>query len=383
MVVNTCAFIEEARQESIDTVLALADRKGDRRRARRHRLHGRALRRRAGHRPARGRRGRRVRRAGHPRPQAGRLSAPFLRPPQPPPSRLAGAVGLREGGGGLRQGVRLLRHPRLPRAAALPVGDPGAGRGRVAGRRRRAGGRAGRPGPGQLRARPGRRHQGPRPAGGGGVGAGAVGAAPLPLPVRPHRPARRRGGRHRRALLRPVAPARVAARCCGACAGGATAIASSAASRRSGPARPPPPSAPTSSSATPARRRPTTTSSSRFVADAGLDWCGFFAYSREEGTYAADLDGAVARRPGGRSAGRAPRAAGRHHRRPSRRAGRGGPPPSSSTLPAWPAAIARRRRSTGSSPCPSTSPSGTLHEVRITGSEGPDSSAEPLVLATR
>ena len=27
--VNTCAFIEEARQESIDTVLALADRKAD------------------------------------------------------------------------------------------------------------------------------------------------------------------------------------------------------------------------------------------------------------------------------------------------------------------------------------------------------------------
>lgn len=31
----------------------------------------------------------------------------------------------------------------------------------------------------------------------------------------------------------------------------------------------------------------------RFVEQAQLDWCGFFAYSREEGTYAADLDGAV------------------------------------------------------------------------------------------
>lgn len=30
-----------------------------------------------------------------------------------------------------------------------------------------------------------------------------------------------------------------------------------------------------------------------FVEEAQLDWCGFFAYSREEGTYAADLDGAV------------------------------------------------------------------------------------------
>ncbi len=31
----------------------------------------------------------------------------------------------------------------------------------------------------------------------------------------------------------------------------------------------------------------------RFVEQAELDWCGFFEYSREEGTYAAGLDGAV------------------------------------------------------------------------------------------
>jgi len=30
-----------------------------------------------------------------------------------------------------------------------------------------------------------------------------------------------------------------------------------------------------------------------FVERAQLDWCGFFSYSREDGTYAADLDGAV------------------------------------------------------------------------------------------
>ena len=30
-----------------------------------------------------------------------------------------------------------------------------------------------------------------------------------------------------------------------------------------------------------------------FVRDVELDWCGFFAYSREDGTYAAGLDGAV------------------------------------------------------------------------------------------
>ena len=30
-----------------------------------------------------------------------------------------------------------------------------------------------------------------------------------------------------------------------------------------------------------------------FVGAAQMDWCGFFAYSKEDGTYAADLDGAV------------------------------------------------------------------------------------------
>ena len=29
----------------------------------------------------------------------------------------------------------------------------------------------------------------------------------------------------------------------------------------------------------------------RFVEEAEVDWCGFFAYSLEDGTYAADLDG--------------------------------------------------------------------------------------------
>jgi ribosomal protein S12 methylthiotransferase len=33
----------------------------------------------------------------------------------------------------------------------------------------------------------------------------------------------------------------------------------------------------------------------RFVEEAQLDWCGFFSYSREDGTYAAELDGAVDR----------------------------------------------------------------------------------------
>ena len=42
----------------------------------------------------------------------------------------------------------------------------------------------------------------------------------------------------------------------------------------------------------PARPRPTTTSCCRSSSEAQLDWCGFFSFSREDGTYAADLDGA-------------------------------------------------------------------------------------------
>ena len=53
-------------------------------------------------------------------------------------------------------------------------------------------------------------------------------------------------------------------------------------------------SAATSSSAIPARPRTTTTSCCGSSSEAQLDWCGLFAYSREDGTYAAGLDGAVA-----------------------------------------------------------------------------------------
>ena len=54
-----------------------------------------------------------------------------------------------------------------------------------------------------------------------------------------------------------------------------------------------PRSARTSSSATRVRPRAITTSCSRSSSAAQLDWCGFFSFSREEGTYAADLDGHV------------------------------------------------------------------------------------------
>ena len=62
VVVNTCAFIEPARQESIETILELHAAPPARRRAGRHRLSGGALRRRAGRGAARDRSGGRLRR---------------------------------------------------------------------------------------------------------------------------------------------------------------------------------------------------------------------------------------------------------------------------------------------------------------------------------
>ena len=121
-------------------------RPGRRRPGGRHRLHGRALRRRAGRGPARGRRGRRVRRrlrrrsptarAGHDRRQAAARRSPAggagVRPAQPAPAPLDRAVGLREGGRGLRPGLRVLRHPVVPGQAAQPLAGRSARRGRPA-----------------------------------------------------------------------------------------------------------------------------------------------------------------------------------------------------------------------------------------------------------
>ena len=92
----------------------------------------------------------------------------------------------------------------------------------------------------------------------------------------------------------------------------------------------------------------------RFVEQAELDWCGFFAYSREEGTYALDLDGAGRAELDERAARRAARAAGRHHRAPPRRADRLDDRGAGRRAPAWRAATARRPRSTASSRCRAT-----------------------------
>ena len=154
VVVNTCAFIEAARQESIDTVLSLAERASPRRPPRRDGLHGRAVRRRAARGPARGRPRRRLRtrprrtpagaessslwRPGHPAGEGDEPQHQRLRSARAAPAHRHRPVGLREGGRGLRPHLRLLRHPVVPRQAALPRPRERAGRGRrVAWRHRR------------------------------------------------------------------------------------------------------------------------------------------------------------------------------------------------------------------------------------------------------
>ena len=158
-------------------------------------------------------------------------AAAQLRPAEPAPPAGRRAVGVREGGRGLRPGVRVLRHPELPRPAALAVD------------RRRSSTRST-----QLAASgvqeivlvaqdlasygrdQGVGHQGDRPAGRGGGRPRAAGCGCSTCTRPTSRAARRRDARHRRAVLRPVAAARVRARCCAACAGGATATGSSRAS---------------------------------------------------------------------------------------------------------------------------------------------------------
>ena len=120
----------------------------------------------------------------------------------------------------------------------------------------------------------------------------AVGTAPLPVSLRPHRRADRRD------RARPACPTSTSrcstcrSRCCGACAGGATASGSSAHRRHPGPS----PDAAFRSNfivGYPGETEADHDQLLAFVEEAQLDWCGFFSFSREDGTYAADLDGAV------------------------------------------------------------------------------------------
>jgi ribosomal protein S12 methylthiotransferase len=117
-----------------------------------------------------------------------------------------------------------------------------------------------------------------------------------------------------------------------------------------------------------------------FVTAARLDWCGFFAFSLEEGTHAAGLDGRVPRPlveerlaelrelQDGITAARRDELVG-----------------SEVDVLVDAPGIARSHREApeidGIVVVPESLEPGTFHRVRITGSEGPDSHASPLVLA--
>jgi ribosomal protein S12 methylthiotransferase len=115
-----------------------------------------------------------------------------------------------------------------------------------------------------------------------------------------------------------------------------------------------------------------------FVDAAQLDWCGFFAYSPEDGTYAADLDGQVDRhlvherllelreRQDAITAARRDALIG-----------------AEVTVLVDAPGVARSHREApeidGVVTVPLDLPVGALLPVRITGAEGPDSYAEPLM----
>ena len=157
------------------------------------------------------------------------------------------------------------------------------------------------------------------------------------------------------ALLRPVAPARVAARSCGGCAGGATAIGSSNASPRSGPPSPARRSAPTSSSATRVRPRPTTIAAR--VRRRGRSSTGAgSSRTRPRTAPTPPTSTAACPRADGRPPGRAARAPGRHHGARRRDALIGSTVEVLVDGPARRARTARRPRSTASSRCPTIVP---------------------------
>ena len=119
-----------------------------------------------------------------------------------------------------------------------------------------------------------------------------------------------------------------------------------------------------------------------FIDAAQLDWCGFFAYSREDGTYAADLDGVVPRplvderltelreRQDAITAARRDLLVGTEVE----------------VLVDAPG-VARSHREApeidGIVVVPDDLPVGTFHSVRIVGAEGPDTHAEPGLLVGR
>jgi ribosomal protein S12 methylthiotransferase len=116
-----------------------------------------------------------------------------------------------------------------------------------------------------------------------------------------------------------------------------------------------------------------------FVAAARLDWCGFFSYSREDGTYAADLDGTV---PGELVAERLAEL--RSLQDDVTAARRDELIGEVVDVLVDEPGVARSHREApeidGIITVPHDLEVGSIHQVRITGAAGPDCEAEPLAV---
>ena len=119
-----------------------------------------------------------------------------------------------------------------------------------------------------------------------------------------------------------------------------------------------------------------------FIEAAQLDWCGFFAYSREDGTYAADLDAVVPRELMDERLSEL-----RERQDVITAARRDDLIGEVVEVLVDAPGVARSHREApeidGIITVPRHLAVGCLHQVRITGAEGPDSFAEAMVLAQR
>jgi ribosomal protein S12 methylthiotransferase len=120
----------------------------------------------------------------------------------------------------------------------------------------------------------------------------------------------------------------------------------------------------------------------QFLVAAQLDWCGFFAYSREDGTYADGLDGVVARPLVDE------RLAELRERQDAITAARrdelvGCEVDVLVDVPGEARSHREAPEIDGIVAVPDDLEVGAFHRVRITGAAGPDTQAEPLVLVTR
>ena len=385
VVVNTCAFIDEARKESIDTILALEDQ---RKTGAQLVVTGCMAERygaRAGRSAARGRSGGRLRCAGEPRRAAtGRAliavstvpipTLDLLNLPRPKSAAPWAYVKIAEGCDRTCGfcAIPSFRGPQRSRDVASILAEVE--------QLEVAGDRAGRPGPRQLRQGPARRtrrrlHRSP---GAGGQRHGAVDPPAVPVPERPHRRADRRHLDTGVPVLRPLAAARQQA---------VAAPHAPVGRRRAVPAahrRHPRSASPTAAFRSnfivgyPGETEEDHDQLLAFVEAAQLDWCGFFAYSPEDGTYAMELDGSRGPAPDARAA------------RPScARCRTTSPPPRSDDSSAQTLTVLVDEpgvaRSTREAPeidgiveVPHRSPSEQFHEVRVVDAMGPDLVADSL-----